>query len=154
MTDIDWHALAADTSYSIRNLIDGELSTPGGGTDITKHSARDGRLLYSFGEGRVEEVDQAVASAKAAYEDGRWADLSLGQRQSVLLKLADLIEENRQELALNECLDVGKPITNALGDVEHHGRATFRDAANSAGYCYFTPPAPTVVPFATTSAAP
>ena len=131
MTDIDWHALAADTSYSIRNLIDGELSTPGGGTDITKHSARDGRLLYSFGEGRVEEVDQAVASAKAAYEDGRWADLSLGQRQSVLLKLADLIEENRQELALNECLDVGKPITNALGDVDTTA-ATFRDAANSA----------------------
>jgi 4-guanidinobutyraldehyde dehydrogenase/NAD-dependent aldehyde dehydrogenase len=131
MTDINWHALAADASYSIRNLIEGELSIPGGETEITKHSARDGSLLYTFGEGLVEEVDRAVASAKAAYEDGRWADLSLGQRQAVLLKLADLIEENSQELALNECLDVGKPIANALGDVSTTA-ATFRDAANSA----------------------
>jgi hypothetical protein len=38
MTDTNWYTLAAESSFTIRNLIEGELSSPGGDMEISKHS--------------------------------------------------------------------------------------------------------------------
>jgi acyl-CoA reductase-like NAD-dependent aldehyde dehydrogenase len=65
-------------------------------------------------QGDVEDVDRAVAAARNSFDDGRWADQSPANRKRVLLKLADLIRANRDELALLESLDVGKPIRDTL----------------------------------------
>ena len=133
MTEINWHERLANTTLSVRNFISGEYSASKGNSSIEKHAPHSGELLYSFGEGTAEEADHAVACAKAAYDDGRWANLSLWARQQVLLKLADLIEEHREEFALYEALDVGKPISNAFyGDVSN-AAGTFRNAAHNAG---------------------
>jgi len=132
MNDINWHDRLANATLSVRNFINGEYSDAKGNNTIEKKSAHSGELLYSFGEGTVEEADHAVASAKAAYDDGRWADLSLSARQQVLLKLADLVEEHREEFALYECLDVGKPISNAFYDDIGRATGSLRGAAHSA----------------------
>ncbi len=118
MISIDWHQRAESTPLTIHNIINGKKETPSGGEKVAKNSPRDGRLLYEFNSTDTATVDRAVANAKEAFNDGRWSALSVYDRRLVLLKLADLIEAHKEQFALYECLDVGKPITSALqGDV-------------------------------------
>jgi acyl-CoA reductase-like NAD-dependent aldehyde dehydrogenase len=112
-----WLAQSDSTDLSIRNFIDGEfIPQPQNLPEqdlIQKHSGRDGRLLYSFAKGSFEDADRAVASAKAAFDDGRWSGMTLGQRSAILGKLADLLERDKDRFALYESLDVGKPIAKS-----------------------------------------
>jgi gamma-glutamyl-gamma-aminobutyraldehyde dehydrogenase len=59
-------------------------------------------------------VEAAVASARKAFESGIWSGLHPSARKAILLKLADLIDENTTELAVMEALDAGKPITDCV----------------------------------------
>jgi aldehyde dehydrogenase (NAD+) len=61
------------------------------------------------------DVDRAVQSARTAFESGPWRRLTASERGRLLFKLADLIEENREELAYLESLDNGKPIRETRG---------------------------------------
>ena len=118
MTTINWHHRAKEANLEIRNFIDGYHEGIAGDELISKHSPRDGSLLYSFGVGDSETVNRAVSAARQAFDDHRWSGLPTQTRKAVLLKLADLIEFHKEEFALYECLDVGKPITKALlGDI-------------------------------------
>lgn len=73
----------------------------------------DGRLLTRVARCGEADVDRAVRAARAAFEDGRWADLAPSKRKRVMLRFAELIEQNVTELALLETLDMGKPITDS-----------------------------------------
>jgi len=114
MTIIDWHQRADSARLMVHNIINGKKETPTGGETITKYSPRDGRLLYEFSSSDTATVERAVVNAREAFNDGRWSQLSVGDRRAILLKLADLVEANKEQFALYECLDVGKPIGNAL----------------------------------------
>ena len=116
MSEINWHERAEKTEFKVRNFIDGEYRDCVGSTTIDKYAPNNGKLLYQFAAGDGSEVDQAVAAAKRTYKEGVWADLSIGERQAVITKLADLVEENAETFALYESLDVGKPISYALYD--------------------------------------
>ncbi|MCY4151630.1 MAG: aldehyde dehydrogenase family protein [Aestuariivita sp.] len=63
------------------------------------------------------DVDSAVSSARQAFEDRRWSGLSGHDRSAVLLKTADLIRQNQDEIALWETLENGKPISQARAEV-------------------------------------
>lgn len=117
MTTINWLECLQNASLGVRNVINGEAVECLGKERIKKYAPRDGSLLYELGEGRVEEVDQAVAHARQSFEDGRWSGLPVHQRKSVLYKLSDLLENHKEDLAFYECLDVGKSISQALVDV-------------------------------------
>lgn len=137
MMDCDWHKRAKDTEIKIRNFINGQyiddaISEGQSGDVITKHSPRDGSLLYQFGAGSAEEVELAVDSALQAFLDGRWSEKSVHLRKAALQKLADLIELNKEELALYECLDVGKPISSALHVDIPYAAAILRNCAERA----------------------
>src|SRR5262249_26051133 len=60
------------------------------------------------------DVDAAVRSARAAFEDGRWSGKSPAQRKKILQRFADKILAAKDELALLETLDMGKPIKYSL----------------------------------------
>ena len=60
------------------------------------------------------DVDRAVAAARRAFEAGAWSALAPRERKAALLRLAALIEAHKEELALLETLDMGKPIRDAL----------------------------------------
>ena len=62
----------------------------------------------------LADAERAVASARAAFEAGSWAKLAPAKRKAVLIRFADLLEANREELALLETLDMGKPIGDSL----------------------------------------
>ena len=116
MLSINWHQKARNTNLQVCNFLDGKPTHSLSSEQVTKSSPRDGSLLYQFGQGSGEEVDQAVANAREAFNDHRWSGLTAYERKTVLATLANLIEEHREEFALYECLDVGKPISNALND--------------------------------------
>lgn len=137
MTVINWHKRAGDTHFCIRNLIKVQsLAQPNAkNTDtvlIQKVSPRDGKLLYEIGVGTNADVAQAASSAKRAFDDDRWRTLPVSQRQTVLKKLAELMETHRDTFALNECLDVGKPISEALAQDIPGAAGTLRSAADKA----------------------
>ncbi|MDF3022558.1 MAG: puuC, partial [Steroidobacteraceae bacterium] len=60
------------------------------------------------------DIDRAVASARAAFRKANWADMPPKARKKVLLRLADLMLQHREELALLETLDMGKPIGDSM----------------------------------------
>lgn len=82
-------------------------------------------VLAVVSEAQEEDVDLAVKAARKAFEKGAWPDLSAAERAHLIYKLADLIDENKEELAQLEALDNGKPYQVALDDdipatVEHY----------------------------------
>lgn len=96
-----------------RAVIDGALVEAASGATFDNVSPRDGRVLNAVAAGQGEDVARAVASARAAFEDGRWRDLGPRQKKKILFRLAELMERDAEDLALLESLDVGKPIRDA-----------------------------------------
>ena len=68
-----------------------------------------GEEICQVAEADAADVDEAVAAARNAFENGPWPKMSAADRGRLLYKLADLIEENADELAMLESRDNGKP---------------------------------------------
>ncbi|OOE39551.1 hypothetical protein BZG06_15670 [Salinivibrio kushneri] len=66
----------------------------------------------------TQDVDHAVASARNAFERRLWSGLAPSERRVIMKNIAQTIREHQQELALLDCLEVGKCISEALEDVE------------------------------------
>ncbi len=113
-TAADWIARAESIEPRTGVFIDGRFEPAASGRTFADVSGRDGREIAQVALGGVEDVDRAVAAARQAFDDRRWADASPGRRKAILLRLAELIRTNREELALLESLDVGKPIRDTL----------------------------------------
>jgi len=96
-------------------IIDGRAVASHSGRTFDNYSSRDGRLINRIAACDAADVDAAVASARAAFEDRRWRGLAPKQRKAVLHRLADLMSEHAETLALLESLDTGKPISNTRG---------------------------------------
>ncbi|HET7627362.1 MAG TPA: aldehyde dehydrogenase family protein [Bacillales bacterium] len=69
-----------------------------------------GEQLAVVSEASEADVDAAVRAARRAFDEGPWATMSAAERSRLIYKLADLIEENKEELAQLDTLDNGKPI--------------------------------------------
>ena len=67
----------------------------------------------------VEDLNDAVAAARRAFENGSWADISGAERAGVLLRAAEIMKRRREEVAYWEVLENGKPISQALGEIDH-----------------------------------
>ncbi len=94
-------------------VIDGALVEAASGEVFHNVSPRDGKVLNDVAACGAVDVERAVASARAAFEDGRWRDLGPRDKKKILFRLAELMERDAEELALLESLDVGKPIRDA-----------------------------------------
>jgi aldehyde dehydrogenase (NAD+) len=70
-------------------------------------------VLAQVAEGDAADVDRAVAAARKQFEDGEWSRMDARDRGRLINKLADLIEEEIDDLAALESLDNGKPIRDA-----------------------------------------
>ncbi len=77
-----------------------------------------GEVICDVAEADAPDVDRAVQAARAAFESGEWRTMSASSRGRLLYKLADLIEQNKEELARLESLDNGKPLGESMnGDL-------------------------------------
>ena len=111
----EWTALASSVDVPRRALVDGEHADALSGETFECRSPVDGRLLADVAACGSVDVDRAVAGARAVFESGRWATAAPRERKRVLLRLAELIREHADELALLETLDMGKPISESRG---------------------------------------
>ena len=113
-SSIDWHARAAAQSFDGRALIGGKRVAALSGETFDCVSPIDGRTLTQVARGRAADVDTAVASARVAFESRRWAGMPPAARKKVLVRFGEKIIAAREELALLETLDMGKPIQYSL----------------------------------------
>lgn len=74
------------------------------------------QTLANVARGKKTDVDRAVQAARDVFDRGDWSQAAPAQRKAVLNTLADLMEQHREELALLETLDTGKPIRHSLRD--------------------------------------
>ncbi|NWF59923.1 MAG: aldehyde dehydrogenase family protein [Fischerella sp.] len=76
-----------------------------------------GEVICDVAEADAPDVDKAVQAARNAFNSGEWRKMSATRRGELLYKLADLIEQNIDELARLETLDNGKPLHDSYGDL-------------------------------------
>jgi aldehyde dehydrogenase (NAD+) len=94
-----------------RLFIGGEFVDALSGATIEVINPHDCSVITEIAEGRAADVDLAVAAAAAAFPG--WRAMVAAERGRLLLKLADAIEANAEELAQLESLDTGHPISDA-----------------------------------------
>jgi gamma-glutamyl-gamma-aminobutyraldehyde dehydrogenase len=110
----EWHSLAERLELRDRVFIDGEFTGAASGETFERVNPATGEVLDRVAAGDAEDVDRAVASARRAFEAGDWSRADPADRKAALLRLADLIRDNAEELALLDSLDMGKPVEDAL----------------------------------------
>ena len=113
-TPTDWHARAARLQPETRAFVAGRYCHAGDGRTFDCLSPVDGRQLGKVAWCGAADVDAAVQAARQAFEREDWAGLPPRERKARLLRLAGLIEQHAEELALLETLDMGKPVSDAL----------------------------------------
>ncbi|MGU9858552.1 aldehyde dehydrogenase [Pseudomonas sp. LF245] len=106
----EYAAIAKDIQFPTTSFINGAPYTSVSGNTFTTTNPATGDVLAEITACNSTDVDVAVASAKQAFDDGRWHKLSPGTRKKVLLRFADLLEQHSHELSVLESLDSGKPV--------------------------------------------
>ena len=84
------------------------------GATLENRTPIDNSLIGQIAQGNAADIDAAVVCARDSFESGEWRDLSPAQRKAILLRWAQLVEANAEELAALDCVDAGKPISECL----------------------------------------
>jgi gamma-glutamyl-gamma-aminobutyraldehyde dehydrogenase/4-guanidinobutyraldehyde dehydrogenase/NAD-dependent aldehyde dehydrogenase len=108
-----WRDQAAKLSFRNQAFIAGKYVPAASGKTFENINPATGRALTAVAACDKEDVDRAVAAARAAFEKGSWSRMAGGERKKILIKFADLIDSHTTELALLETLDMGKPIRDS-----------------------------------------
>ena len=132
----DWQTSAAAIEPRTRAFIDGVPVAAVDGAVYDCINPATGGVIAAVTSGSSVDIDRAVAAARVAFEDGRWSGLAPRQRGLALIRLADLIEENAEELQLLETLDVGKPIRYSRVVDVGQAEATYRWYGEAADKLY------------------
>ncbi|TNV79367.1 hypothetical protein FGO68_gene4912 [Halteria grandinella] len=99
-------------------LINGKLVNSLSGKTFETINPSTGQVICSVQEAGVEDTHLAIAAARKAFDEGPWRKESASTRCKVLLAIADKIENHRDELAMLETLDNGKPLFFSHFDVQ------------------------------------
>jgi len=111
----EWKQRAASLSLDGRAFIAGKRSSANSGETFPTLNPSTGKVLADVAKCDAKDVARAAVAARDAFESGIWSKAAPAHRKSVLLRLAQLIEDNADELALLEALEAGKPIGECLG---------------------------------------
>jgi acyl-CoA reductase-like NAD-dependent aldehyde dehydrogenase len=94
-------------------LIDGQWVAAASGKTFETPNPATGEVLARVAEGDAADIDRAVRAARRTFDEGTWARLRPTERERLLLRIADLIEQHGDELAQLETLDNGKPLAES-----------------------------------------
>ncbi|MFC5662848.1 aldehyde dehydrogenase family protein [Kitasatospora misakiensis] len=101
-------AAAGDIASSYGHFIGGAFVDSSGSEALKTVNPATEEVLAEFAQGTPEDVDRAVAAARAAFAD--WSALPGSERAKYLFRIARIIQERSRELAVLESIDNGKPI--------------------------------------------
>src|SRR5205809_4734529 len=111
-------------SPQIQNFIDGQFTEPTGGKYLDNIEPATGKPYSHVADSDARDVDAAAAAAEKAFVD--WSKKPAVERSKMLLRVADFIERNLEELARAESIDTGKPISLARSLDIPRAAANFR----------------------------
>ncbi len=102
------------SKVTIRNqaFIDGKFQPSASGVTMRCVTPIDGSVVTKISACDAGDVNQAVEAARRSFEKGVWRDMAPRDRRDVMLAFAENIDRHKEELALLETLDMGKPIFN------------------------------------------
>lgn len=116
MTDLltlaEYKAIASNLSVPRQSFINGAFRPASSGKTFTSTNPATGEVLAEISACDAEDVNYAVSKAREAFESESWSKKHPAERKAVLLKLCELVEKHRHELAVMESLDSGKPIAD------------------------------------------
>jgi 4-guanidinobutyraldehyde dehydrogenase/NAD-dependent aldehyde dehydrogenase len=113
-TDSSWRDRARALSINGQAFIDGNYVSALSGAQFDCVSPIDGKAIARVASTDSADVERAVAAARRAFESGVWSRQPPRERKRVLQRFAELILQHKEELALLETLDMGKPISDSL----------------------------------------
>ncbi|MEZ5533252.1 MAG: aldehyde dehydrogenase [Steroidobacteraceae bacterium] len=113
-TNPNWHERAAKIAPEGRAFIDGSYVAARSGAQFDNVNPATGKAFGRIAAGDAPDIERAVAAAKAAFDKGVWARTRPAHRKKVLGAFAQSLLAHREELALLETLDMGKPISDSL----------------------------------------
>ena len=108
-----WKAKAQALRFRHQAFIGGRFVDAVSGETFESVNPATGEVLAQVAACDAPDVDRAVAAARRAFETGTWSRAAPSHRKGVLLRLAELIRENLEELALLDSLDMGKLVKDA-----------------------------------------
>ena len=111
-----WQEKAKNLAIETRLFINGEYCAAADNTTFETIDPAAQQTLAQVARGKKADVERAVKAARQTFDNGDWSQASPAQRKAILTRFADLMEAHREELALLETLDTGKPIRHSLRD--------------------------------------
>jgi gamma-glutamyl-gamma-aminobutyraldehyde dehydrogenase len=120
----EWQTLAGKLKPHHQLFINGRFEDANSGKCFSSINPANQSVLAEVAAGDATDIDRAVTAARAAFNKGVWSEETPQNRKAVLLKLADLIRANLDELALLDSMDMGKPVEDAAA-VDVPGSAAF-----------------------------
>src|SRR6059036_742734 len=96
-------------------FIDGEYTPAASGKTFPVLNPANNEVLVEVAEAGVEDVDQAVAAARKAFDEGPWPKMKTAERAKLLRRFGELLVKHAPELERIESLDVGKPVKESGG---------------------------------------
>jgi len=122
-TNTDWHQRALDLKPESKIFINGAYVDAASGKTFEDIAPHDDRVIAHVASGDVEDIDRAVKSSKKVFDDGTWREMNPRDKKAIMLRWSALMLENKEELALLEAVDTGKPIGDTLSvDVPNTAR--------------------------------
>lgn len=128
--------LRGEAVPAFSHLINGQHVPASDGATMDVTSPIDGLLLTTVAKGTADDMNRAISAARAAFEDGRWAQQPPAVRKQVMHRWADLIEKNALELAVLGVRDNGTEIAMALKAEPGSAAATIRYYAEAIDKIY------------------
>src|SRR3954462_15273617 len=98
-------------------FINGEWVTSKSAKTFPVYDPSTEEVIAQVPDATADDVNRAVAAAKAAFEDGPWATTTAQERGRVLFRMAEKVRQNLPALAELECRNTGKPIVEAEYDL-------------------------------------
>jgi aldehyde dehydrogenase (NAD+)/gamma-glutamyl-gamma-aminobutyraldehyde dehydrogenase len=120
MTKLDrmrTHDIAGSLKPETRAFIDGGFRDAASRRTFPTINPATGEVIAAVAACDAADVDLAVRAARRAFDGGAWSRAAPEERKAVLLRLAALVREHREELAVLESIDSGKTITDCLHEI-------------------------------------
>ncbi|WP_085694668.1 MULTISPECIES: aldehyde dehydrogenase [unclassified Pseudomonas] len=132
----DWQRKAAALSFPDLAVIGGKRCAAQSGQTFAAVNPATGAHLADVAACGEADVEAAVRDARQAFDSGVWSGRSPVERKQVLLRLAELILAHREELALLDSLNMGKPVMDAFNIDVPGAAGVFRWYAESLDKLY------------------